>query len=145
MTTSIKAGSPFLTTSTAARKAGPRSFGIGDGPAAENAHALRDSGVVDWRVIDRQTGMDIGDAPLVLVGHALYVHELLMVAAVVVHHAQQRNPVMRGGPQDTGRVHQVAVILDGDAQTAVFPVRQRGSGRRGRTVADAAPPDPPMY
>ena len=44
------------------------------------------------------------DAALVPVGHPLQVHDFLMIGAVVVHDVQQRNAVMRGGPQDA-RAH----------------------------------------
>ena len=54
------------------------------------------------------------------VGHALHVHDLLVIGAVVVHDAQQRNLVMRRGPQHAGRVHQVAVGLDADREAAVL-------------------------
>src|SRR3974390_1044790 len=39
-----------------------------------------------------------------------------MIAAVVVHHVEQRNLVMRRSPQHAGREHQVAVALDVDRQ-----------------------------
>ena len=42
----------------------------------------------------------------------LHVHHFLVVGAVVVHHREQRDPVLRRGPQHAGRVHQVAVALD---------------------------------
>ena len=69
------------------------------------------------------------DAAVVAVAHALHVHHFLVIGAVVVHHAQQRNAVMRGGPQHAGRVHQVAVGLDRDREAAVL------------ALASAAPTD----
>ena len=53
-------------------------------------------------------------AAVVPVRHALEVHELLVVRAVVVHHREQRDLVLGGGPQHAGRVHEVAVGLDAD-------------------------------
>ena len=77
------------------------------------------------------------DAAIVAVRHALHVHHFLVVGAVVVHDAQQRNAVMRRGPQHAGRVHQVAVVLDVDRQPAVLLVGERRAHRRRRAVADA--------
>ena len=44
----------------------------------------------------------MGDAALVPVGHALNVHDLLMIGAVVVHDEEQRDLVVRRRPQDPG-------------------------------------------
>jgi len=44
---------------------------------------------------------------------------------------------MRRGPENSRRVHQVAVILNGDRQPAVLLVSQRGAERGRRAVADA--------
>ena len=71
------------------------------------------------------------------VGHALDVHDFLVIGAVVVHHRQQRNPVMRRGPQDAGRVHQIAVGLDADDEASVLLVRERRADGRRSAVADA--------
>ena len=72
------------------------------------------------------------DVAIVFRCEHLHVHALLMIGAVVVHDVQHRDLVMRGGPQDSGRVVQIAVALNVDGQAAVFLVRQRrtdGSGR----------------
>ncbi len=83
---------------------------------------------------------------LVRGGHVLDVHALLMIGAIVVHDAEQRDLVMRGGPQDAGRVVQIAVALDVDGQAAVFAVGQRRADRGRSAVADAVSrPAPPMY
>jgi len=62
-------------------------------------------------------------APIVPVREPLDVHHFLVIGTVVVHHREQRDLVMGGGPEHAGRIHQVAVILDADAQPAVFAVR----------------------
>ena len=43
---------------------------------------------------------------------ALEPHHFLVIGAIVLHDDQQRNLVMRRGPQRAGRHHQVAVGLD---------------------------------
>ena len=78
-------------------------------------------------------------AAIVLVRHALHLHHFLMIGAVVVHDAQQRNAVMRGGPQDSRRIHQVAVALDVDREPAMLAIGQRRAHRGRRAVADAVP------
>ena len=71
------------------------------------------------------------------VGHALDVHEFLVIRAVVVHHHEQWDVMMRRGPQYAGGVHQIAVAIDAHRQPPVFLVRQRGADRRRRAVAYA--------
>ena len=44
---------------------------------------------------------------------------------------------MRGGPQDTGCIVQIAVALNVDAQAAVLPVGERRADRGRSAVADA--------
>src|SRR5215469_6713151 len=43
------------------------------------------------------------------VGEPLHVHELLMVAPVIVHHGEERNLMLCCRPQHARRVHQIAV------------------------------------
>src|ERR1700730_9280878 len=116
---------------------GPQILGIGNGPFAIHAHALRQLGVLDIRRGDG--GADIGaiDAAVMPVGHDLHLHHFLMIAAIIVHHAEQRNLVMRGGPEDAGRVHQIAVTLDIYREAAVFAIGERGADGGGRTVANS--------
>ena len=110
---------------------------VGDRPLRVHAHALRDLREVHVRLVDRRADVPARDAALVAVGHPLDVHHLLVIGAVVVHHGQQRDLVMRGGPQHAGRVQQVAVALDVHRQPPVLPVGQRAADRRRRAVADA--------
>ena len=79
----------------------------------------------------------VRDAAIVAVGHDLHLHQLLMIGAVVVHDDQERNAVVRRGPQHAGREHQVAVVLDADGEAAVLAIGERGADRCRRAVADA--------
>ncbi len=76
----------------------------------------------------RGADFDARDTALMAVRHAHHVHRLLVIRAVVVHHAQQRDVVMRRGPEHARGVHQIAVVLDVDAQPPVshgWPARRR--------------------
>src|SRR3546814_6147183 len=78
------------------------------------------------------------------VGHALDVHHLLVIGAVVVHHVQDRDAVMRRRPQRAGRIEKVAVGLDvdDDALLVAMPQRQAhpdadpGADRPAAAAAD---------
>ena len=98
---------------------------------------MRQLGIIDIRL--GHGGADAGaiDAAIVPVGHDLHLHHFLMIGAVVVHHGEQRNVVMRRGPQNSGGIHQIAVILDIHREAAVFPVGERRAHRGGRAVTDA--------
>src|SRR5712691_1773805 len=63
----------------------PEVFGICDGTLGMNAHALRQSREVDIGVIEGGADVWVGNAAIVAVGHALQVHQLLMIGAVVMH------------------------------------------------------------
>src|SRR5215470_18860382 len=65
-------------------------FRIRHGPFGVQAETSRQSGVVDVRVFDGRPDPCRRDAALVPVGHALNVHDLLMIGAVVVHDREQR-------------------------------------------------------
>jgi hypothetical protein len=80
-----------------------------------DAHALGDLGVIDIRIFELRADTCLRYAAVVARGHALHMHHFLMIGAIVVHHAQQGNAMMGGGPEHAGRVHEIAVILDGDA------------------------------
>ena len=67
------------------------------------------------------------------VGHALKVHDLLVIRTVVVHDAEERNTMMCRGPNGAGRIHEIAVILDAHAKASVLSVRKRRPDR-GRKV-----------
>src|SRR5579871_3743237 len=100
-------------------------LGIGDGALAIYAHALREFGVVDVRAGDGRSGAAVGNVAAMAVSHDLHLHHFLVVGAIVVHDVQHGNLVMRGGPQNSGREHQIAVALDVDGQAAIFAVGQR--------------------
>ncbi len=60
-----------------------------------------------------------------------------MVSAIVVDHAQERNFVMRGSPQDSGGVHHVAIVLEVYRQSAVLAIGDGRAGGSRSTIADA--------
>src|ERR1035437_10112827 len=105
------------------------------------AHGFRQLVILDVRVLDAGAGRahiiaQARDA-VVEVGQALDVHDLLMVAAVVVHHGEKRNFMPRRGPQHARRVHQIAVGLDAHGEPAEIAVGERGADRPARAVAHA--------
>jgi hypothetical protein len=61
---------------------------------------LRYFGVIDIGIGESGADAGLRNAALVASGHALHVHHFLMIGAVVVHYAQQRNAVMRCGPKN---------------------------------------------
>src|SRR5215831_4606424 len=89
----------------------PKILGIRDRPFGVHAHTLGDLGIVDAWVINRRADLGSVNSTAVPIGHNLHLHDLLMVCTVVVHDAQKGNAVMRRGPQDSRRIHQVAVTL----------------------------------
>jgi hypothetical protein len=50
----------------------------------------RDLREVDVGIVDRRADVRARDAALMAIGHALQVHQLLVIRAVVVHHREQR-------------------------------------------------------
>ena len=60
-----------------------------------------------------------------------------METLVVMHDRQQRQVMIRSGPQAPGAHHQVAVLLDVDRDPAVLFIRDGGSNRSRRAIADA--------
>src|SRR5262249_19693571 len=66
-------------------------LGIGNWPFAMYAHATRHGGVIDVRVLYPRPNARACDATLVTIGHALQMHDLLVICAIIVHHAQERD------------------------------------------------------
>jgi hypothetical protein len=67
----------------------------------------------------------------------LGVHDVVVEGGVVRHHDQQRQPVVRRGP-DRGRAHQeVTVAQDRHRQPAAALERERGAHGHPRPGADA--------
>ena len=66
-------------------------------------------------------------AALTPIGHALQVHHLLVIGAIVLHHEQHRDAMVRRGPQGAIYVEHVAIGLEPDTQAAMLPVRKRGA------------------
>jgi hypothetical protein len=62
-----------------------------------------------------------------------------MIAAIVVHDAEQRNPVVRGGPQDGRRIVEVAIGLDVNREAAMLSVGKSGTYGRRRAIPHATP------
>ena len=73
--------------------------------------------VIHDRIVDVRSDLRRRNVALTPVRHALHVHDLLMITAVVPHDREHRDLVMRRGPQRAGSIHRVAVVLDVDADT----------------------------
>src|SRR5580692_10879666 len=58
--------------------------GVLDRPDAHRAIAERDLGVIDVRIVDRDADRRIAYTAIVPIRHALDVHELLMIGAVIL-------------------------------------------------------------
>jgi len=112
-------------------------LGISNGALSVNAHPLGDLGVIDVGIVKGRADSAVINPALVPVGHTLEVHELLMIRAIVVHDAQERDLVMRGGPQDSRGVHDIAIILEVDSQASVLSIGKRRTGGGRSAVADA--------
>src|SRR5271166_459795 len=111
-------------------------LGVRDGALRVQAQALCELRIINAGVINRGANLGAIDSAAVAIGHDLHLHDLLMIGAIVVHDRQERNAMMRGGPQNSGSVHQVAVALDIHGQPAVLAVRQGRADRGRRAVAD---------
>ena len=72
-----------------------------------------------------------------LPGYACLMDHIVVEEGIVRHHDQQRQPVMRRGP-DRGPAHQeVAVTQDGHRQPSAALQRERGAHGHSRPGADA--------
>src|SRR5260221_9069414 len=120
-----------------AANCGTKFLGIGNRTLRVHAQSLRKFCVVDTRVVDGGADSRAIHAAAVAIGHDLHLHHLLMIGAIVVHDGQQRNAVMRRGPQNAGCVHQVPVALDVHGNAAVLFVGQGRADRGRRAVADS--------
>src|ERR1700737_5092130 len=114
---------------------------IGDWTDPDMTQGFRELRVIDVRIPDCCADMRILDAALAPIGHALKMHDLLMVGAVVPHDGEHRNLMMRRRPERAWGIHGVAVVLDVDAKALVrCAMRERGAHRCRQTVADASSP-----
>ena len=68
--------------------------------------------------------------------HRGEVHVFLMVGAIVVHDVEQRDAMVRGGPQRARHEHEVAIAAERDGEPAVALVGERRADRGRRVVAD---------
>src|ERR1035437_9967340 len=78
----------------------PEVVRIVDGTRRPYAHRFGERRIVDVRIEDRGAHRPVVQDPIPAVGYALHVHHLLVVAAVVVHHVEDRDVVMRRSPED---------------------------------------------
>ena len=101
------------------------------------AHAAGDGGVVDIRVLERGADIHLRHIAAMPRRHGDEVHVFLVIGAVVLHDIEDRNLVMRGGPQRAGIEHEVAVAAERHREAAVLLVGKRRAERRRQIVADA--------
>src|SRR2546425_3057588 len=85
---------------------------IGDRTDADMAQGFCKLRIIDVRIPDRCADVRILDAALAPIGHALKMHDLLMVGPVVPHDGEHWNLVMRRRPERARSIHGVAVVLD---------------------------------
>src|ERR1700746_154174 len=102
-----------------------------------DSHALCDFCVIDSRIVQCSADVGFSDAAIMAQRHPLNMHDFLVVSAVIMHDTEERNRMVRGGPEHTGCVHQIAVILNRNAQATILFVRQCCSHSSGSTVAHA--------
>src|SRR5690606_28445802 len=81
--------------------------GISDRTFGIDAVASRHRSVVDVRILDRGADISSIRAPAPLRAHALHEHDLAVITAIVVDHDEQRNLMMRGGPENARRVIEI--------------------------------------
>ena len=67
------------------------------------AHALRHFREGDIGIRQRRSS----GPPIDPRSHALHVHDLLVIAAIVEHNAQEWNAMVRGSPQHTRRIFHI--------------------------------------
>ncbi len=112
MTTSKSAGSPFFTTASARLIAGPRSLGLEIGPSTHISPCLgRSSPKIQIGILELRADARPVDAAVVPRRHALHVHDLLVIGAVVVHDREHRDLMVRGRPERSRNKHQIPVVL----------------------------------
>ena len=119
--------------SAGARSAGRRSARSRRRPARAPARRGRSSGsAMRWPIHLLSTGT------VAQARHPLLMDLVVVERAIVGDHEQERNAVVRRGP-DRGDAHQeVAVAADRDRQAAAALQRERGADRDARAAADAA-------
>src|SRR5439155_25236692 len=86
---------------------GSQIFRIRDGSLPIDAHSACDHGVIDVGIFNRRADSRVGYAALMAIGHALDVHDLLMIRTIVVHDAEQRNAMVCRGPNGSRRIHEI--------------------------------------
>ena len=105
---------------------------------ALRALRARHRGEIDIGIGDALADPAVLDRPVAHAGDALLMQFVVEEGAVVGNHHQQRNAVMRRGPE-RGDAHQiVAVAADRDRQPAGAFQRERRADRNAGAAADAA-------
>jgi virginiamycin B lyase len=72
---------------------------VGDRPFAPHAVGLRELRVIDERIVDRGADVRARHVAVVHARHALDMHRLVQIRAVVEHHVEDRDLVVRRRPQ----------------------------------------------
>src|SRR5215469_2306548 len=121
----------------AATNCGAEIFRISNGSFGVHAETLRELCKVDGRIVYRSADLGAIDATTVTIGHDLYLHDFLMIGAVVMHHAKKGNAMVRCGPENARGIHQIAIALNVDRKAAIFAVGERGADSGGSTVPDS--------
>ncbi len=102
---------------------------IVDRAFAVAAHRAGEPREVRLRAHQVHADMRLGLVGAAQLRHPDLVRPVVVVGAVVVHHDQHRDLVLRRDPQRAGVEHQVAVGLDVDHEALVVAVRQRHAER----------------
>ena len=72
------------------------------------------------RIFDADADALVLERPLARPRHAFLMLFVVVVGVIVEHNHEQRNLVLRRGPQGVGGHQEIAVAYDADAQTAAF-------------------------
>src|SRR5207247_3241912 len=97
---------------------------IGNRAFAVKAHTSRHHGVVDVGILKSgsNAGVGVERAALMSERHALDMHDLLVISAIIVHRHQEWDAMMCRRPQSARSTHEVTVFLDTDREPAILPV-----------------------
>src|SRR5262249_19665364 len=113
-----------------------------DGSFAVHAEAFRHHGVVDVRIVDRAADVHAIDASLPPVRNGLQLHDLRVIAAVVMHDVEQRSGLVRASPEVAWPELEPAAPHKLDRGSSIFLVGGRATEGGGRYLADATAPPP---
>ena len=108
------------------------------GPEALRALRACHASKIDVRFGDALADPPIFDRAIAHARHALLMQFVIEERSIIGDHDQQRNAVVRRGPQRGDAHQEVAVATDGDRQPAAVFKRQRSANRNARAAADAS-------